>query len=62
MFKILALISIFAVALFAAGDASFEATKRELNIPAIIMFFIFVGGTLGITYWAAKRTKSASDF
>ena len=62
MFRILALLSIFAVALFAAGDASFEATKRELNIPAIIMFFIFVGGTLGITYWAAKRTKSASDF
>ncbi len=62
MFRILALISIFAVAMFAAGDASFEASKRELNIPAIIMFFIFVGGTLGITYWAAKRTKSASDF
>ncbi len=62
MFRILALISIFAVALFAAGDAEFEATKNELNIPAIIMFFIFVGGTLGITYWAAKRTKSASDF
>ncbi len=62
MLRILALISIFAVALFAAGDASFEASKRELNIPAIIMFFLFVGGTLGITYWAAKRTKSASDF
>jgi cation/acetate symporter len=62
MIRILALISIFSIALFAAGDASFEATKRELNIPAIIMFFIFVGGTLVITYWAAKRTKSASDF
>ncbi len=62
MFKILALVSIFSLALFAGGDATFEATKRELNIPAIIMFFIFVGATLGITYWAAKRTKSASDF
>ena len=62
MLKILGLLSVFAVAMFAAGDASFEASKRELNIPAIIMFFIFVGGTLGITYWAAKRTKSASDF
>jgi len=62
MFRILALISLFSIALFAAGDASFEATKRELNVPAIIMFFIFVGATLGITYWAAKRTKSASDF
>ncbi len=62
MIRILALLSIFALGLFAAGDASFEATKRELNIPAIIMFFIFIGGTLGITYWAARRTKSASDF
>ena len=62
MMKILALISIFAISLFAAGDAEFEATKRELNVAAIIMFFIFVGGTLAITYWAAKRTKSAADF
>ncbi len=62
MARILLLITIFTISLFAAGDASFEATKRELNIPAIIMFFIFVAGTLGITYWAARRTKSASDF
>lgn len=26
------------------------------------MFFLFVAFTLGITYWAARRTKSASDF
>ncbi|RYA22825.1 cation acetate symporter [Malaciobacter halophilus] len=63
MSRILILLTtLFAVSLFAAGDASFEATKRELNIPAIIMFFVFVMGTLGITYWAARRTKSASDF
>ncbi|BFU78284.1 cation acetate symporter [Arcobacter sp. 15-2] len=62
MFKILALISIFALSAFAAGDATFEAVKRELNIPAIIMFFVFIVGTLGITYWAARKTKSASDF
>ncbi len=62
MLKILALISIFALSAFAAGDATFEAVKRELNIPAIIMFFVFIVGTLGITYWAARKTKSASDF
>ncbi|PID47263.1 MAG: cation acetate symporter [Proteobacteria bacterium] len=45
-----------------AGDATFDAAKRDVNISAIIMFFIFVGATLGVTYWAAKRTKSASDF
>ena len=62
MFRILALISIIALSAFAAGDAEFEATKRDLNIPAIIMFFVFIAGTLGLTVWAARRTKSASDF
>ena len=62
MFRILALISIIALSAFAAGDATFEATKRELNIPAIVMFFVFIIGTLGLTVWAARRTKSASDF
>jgi cation/acetate symporter len=33
-----------------------------LNLHAIVMFVIFVAITLGITYWAAKRTKTASDF
>jgi len=62
MLKILALISMVALSAFAAGDATFEAVKRDLNVPAIIMFFIFIMGTLGITYWAARKTKSASDF
>ena len=62
MLKILTLITILALSAFAAGDATFDAVKRELNIPAIIMFFVFIVGTLGITYWAAKKTKSASDF
>ena len=62
MFKILALISVFAISAFAAGDATFEGVKNDLNIPAIIMFFIFIGATLGVTYWAASKTKSASDF
>ncbi|HNG58869.1 MAG TPA: cation acetate symporter [Cellvibrionaceae bacterium] len=29
---------------------------------AIIMFVVFVAITLGITYWAKNRTKSAADF
>ena len=62
MFRILALISIFAIAAIAAGDATFEATKRDINVSAIVMFFIFIGATLGVTYWAASKTKSASDF
>ena len=62
MLRILALISIITLTAFAAGDATFEATKRELNVSAIIMFMIFILGTLGITKWAASKTKSASDF
>ncbi len=63
MKKILLLLSILVVSAFAAGADLGSGTKaEELNVPAIIMFFAFVAGTLGITYWAAKRTKSASDF
>src|SRR5262245_48206314 len=36
--------------------------RQALNIPAIAMFFIFVAATLGITYWAARRTRSAATF
>ena len=50
------------IALFAAGTIKGEIQKQSLNISAIIMFVIFVGATLGITYWAAKRTKSPKDF
>jgi cation/acetate symporter len=55
------------VAAGAFGDAlaagAVEGGGRQaLNIPAIVMFFIFVAATLGITKWAAGRTKSAADF
>ncbi len=50
------------VAAFAAGALEGEVEKQPLNISAIIMFLVFVSGTLGITYWAAKRTKTAKDF
>ena len=33
-----------------------------MNISAIAMFFVFVIITLGITWWAAKHTKTRSDF
>jgi len=45
----------------AAPDVG-QAQKQPLNVHAIVMFFIFVMATLGITYWAAKRTKTASDY
>ncbi len=36
--------------------------KQATNWHAIIMFLLFVALTMGITYWAAGRTKSTSDF
>ncbi len=40
-----------------------QATStKNVNIIAIVMFLAFVAVTLGITYWAARRTKTASDF
>ena len=47
---------------WAAGALDGEVKKQPLNISAIIMFLIFVVATLGITYWASKQNKTASDF
>mgnify|MGYP001765967520 CR=1 FL=1 len=49
-------------AALAAGPALDSAEKQSLNVPAIAMFLIFVGMTLGITYWAARRSHSAAAF
>ena len=58
-----ALMALAASAGALAADAiSGPVEKQALNLPAIIMFFIFVGGTLYITYWAARQTKSTKDF
>ena len=47
---------------FAAGPDLGAVQKQPLNWTAIIMFLVFVLGTLGITYRAAAQTKSAADF
>jgi len=47
---------------FAAGADLGNTTKQATNWVAIAMFAIFVAVTLGITKWAAARTKSAADF
>ncbi|WP_188519699.1 cation acetate symporter [Alsobacter metallidurans] len=45
-----------------AAGAIDGGSKQELNIAAIGMFLAFVLLTLGITYWAAKQTRSAAQF
>ena len=46
----------------AAGADLGQAVKQATNWTAITMFGIFVLFTLGITKWAAAKTKSAADF
>ncbi|ENY71567.1 acetate permease [Aeromonas diversa CDC 2478-85] len=49
-------------ALFAAGAIEGEVQRQPLNMAAIVMFLAFVAGTLMITWWAAKRNRSAADY
>lgn len=56
-----ALLAVSSAALAAGPDLG-EVQQSATNWSAIVMFLLFVAGTLGITYWAASRTKSAKDF
>ncbi|ONF47739.1 cation acetate symporter [Methylobacterium radiotolerans] len=58
----LTLAVIAASAAYAAGPDLGAVAQSATNWPAILMFLFFVLATLGITYKAAKGTKSASDF
>ncbi len=46
----------------AVGAVEGAVEKQGLNVTAVVIFFAFVLFTLGITYRAARQTKSASDF
>jgi len=39
-----------------------QTTLGQPNPVAIFFFFLFIAITLGITYWAAKRTKTTAEF
>ncbi|PHZ84640.1 cation/acetate symporter ActP [Paremcibacter congregatus] len=61
--SVLCLSVLTSTAAFGAGaDISGAVEKQPLNMTAIFMFFIFVLATLGITWWAARNTKSKDDF
>ncbi|WP_139798812.1 cation acetate symporter [Andreprevotia lacus] len=47
---------------WASGSIDGPVEKQGVNLHAIAMFIVFVALTLGITYWAAQRTRSAKDF
>jgi cation/acetate symporter len=58
----LSLAALWVAPAVAAPAAIGETQQQGVNLNAIMMFVIFVAATLGITYWASKRTKTASDF
>ncbi|MGU3779605.1 cation acetate symporter [Burkholderia metallica] len=47
---------------FAGGGEVGQTAKQATNTTAIVLFALFVAGTLWITKWAASRTRSAADF
>lgn len=48
------LLSLFATPAFAATG--------QANTSAIVMFLVFIAGTMVITWWAARKTQTTSDF
>ncbi len=58
----IAILALLYSGVVAAGPDLGVAEQQAKNWPAIIMFIIFVGGTLFITKWAAKQTTNTSDF
>ncbi len=58
---LIALLAASGAALAAGGDIG-QTVRQPTNWTAIVMFAAFVLATLGITKWAAARTRSASDF
>jgi cation/acetate symporter len=54
--------SIFLLGLLFSNLLFASITDIEPNYTAIIMFFLFVGVTLFITYWASKKTHTAKSF
>jgi cation/acetate symporter len=61
-YALVAALAVAGAAAYAAGADLGQTQKQATNWVAIGMFGIFVLATLGITKWAAAKTKSAADF
>lgn len=59
---LLSLILFFTSSMAFADALTGDVERQPVNIQAIVMFLLFVGFTLYITYWASKRTRSRSDY
>ncbi|RQT17803.1 cation acetate symporter [Burkholderia contaminans] len=54
-------VGVCGAAVAGGGDVG-QTAKQATNTTAIVLFALFVAGTLWITKWAASRTRSAADF
>lgn len=43
-------------------QAAVQTTIGQVHATSILFFIAFIAATLGITYWAAKRTKTTKEF
>lgn len=41
---------------------AFAQAPGQANTSAIVMFLVFIVATMGITWWAARRTRTTADF
>lgn len=57
-FLLISLVSLLPVAVTAAETAG----GKEVSAAAVAIFIVFIGITLVITWWAAKRTREKRDF
>lgn len=62
MKSLLSLILFFTSSMAFSDALTGDVERQPVNIQAIVMFLLFVGFTLYITYWASKRTRSRSDY
>ncbi|HEX6053991.1 MAG TPA: sodium/solute symporter [Gemmatimonadaceae bacterium] len=46
----------------APAQAAVQTRLGEPNVIAMVFFFAFIAITLGITYWAARRTRTTEEF
>lgn len=56
------LLALAPAGVLAADALTGDVQQQATNYEAIIMFVVFVAFTLGITWWASKRTRSRSDY
>lgn len=59
---VLTIFMLFPLTVLASDRVTHVTPPQTINYEAIIIFLLFVTATLGITYWAAKRTRTRRDY